>query len=61
MSESFGLLLSYPGQVIKRYLAREKFTRIFAIFILLLIIIFVGISIYATTFGGLILLVKIWS
>ena len=53
MSESFGLLLSYPGQVIKRYLAREKFTRIFAIFILLLIIIFVGISIYATTFGGL--------
>lgn len=53
MSESFGLLLSYPGQVIKRYLAREKFTRIFAIFILLLIIIFVGISIYATTVGGL--------
>ena len=53
MSESFGLLLSYPGQVIKRYLAREKFTRIIAIFILLLIIIFVGISIYATTIGGL--------
>lgn len=53
MSESFGLLLSYPGQVIKRYLAREKFTRIVAIFILLLIIIFVGISIYATTIGGL--------
>lgn len=53
MSESFGLLLSYPGQVIKRYLAREKFTRIFAFFILLLIIIFVGISIYATTVGGL--------
>jgi len=53
MSESFGLLLSYPGQVIKRYLAREKFTRIFAIFILLLIILFVGISIYATTIGGL--------
>jgi len=53
MSESFGLLLSYPGQVIKRYLAREKFTRIFAIFILFLIILFVAISIYASTIGGL--------
>jgi hypothetical protein len=53
MSESFGLLLSYPGQVIKRYLAREKFTRIFAISILLIIILFVSISIYATTVGGL--------
>lgn len=53
MSESFGLLLSYPGQVLKRYLAREKFTRIFAIFILLIIIIFIAISIYATTIGGL--------
>jgi hypothetical protein len=53
MSESFGLLLSYPGQVIKRYLAREKFTRIFAVFILLIVILFVAISIYATTIGGL--------
>lgn len=53
MSESFGLLLSYPGQVIKRYLAREKFTRIFAIFILLLIILFIGVSIYVTTIEGL--------
>lgn len=53
MSETFGLLLSYPGQVIKRYLAREKFTRIFAIFIFLLIILFVAISIYASTIGGL--------
>jgi|GEM_PF-662853 hypothetical protein len=53
MSESFGLLLSYPGQVIKRYLSRESFTRLVAIFILLLVILFVAISIYATTIGGL--------
>jgi hypothetical protein len=53
MSESFSLLLSYPGQVIKRYLAREKFTRLFAIFVLLLIILFVGISIYVATIEGL--------
>lgn len=53
MSESFGLLLSYPGQVIKRYLARERFTRLVAIFILLIVILFVAISIYATTIGGL--------
>lgn len=53
MSESFGLLLSYPGQVIKRYLAREKFTRIIAIFILLIVILFVAIAIYASTIGGL--------
>lgn len=53
MSESFGLLLSYPGQVIKRYLARERFTRLFAIFAMLIIILLVAISIYATTIGGL--------
>jgi len=53
MSESFELLLSYPGQVIKRYLAREKFTRIFAVFILLIVILLVAISIYASTIGGL--------
>lgn len=53
MSESFGLLLSYPGQVIKRYLARERFTRLVAIFILLIVILFVAISIYVTTIEGL--------
>lgn len=53
MSESFGLLLSYPGQVIKRYLARERFTRLVAIFILLIVILFVAISIYVTTVEGL--------
>ncbi|MEX0597475.1 MAG: hypothetical protein WD512_13350, partial [Candidatus Paceibacterota bacterium] len=34
-------------------MAREKFTRIFAISIFLIIILFVAISIYATTIGGL--------
>ena len=53
MSESFGLLFSYPGQVIKRYLARERFTRLVAIFILLIVILFVAISIYVTTIEGL--------
>lgn len=53
MSESFGLFLSYPGQVIKRYLSRERFTRVFTISIFLIIIALVAASIYAITFGGL--------
>ncbi|MEY3471311.1 MAG: putative ATP-binding cassette [Candidatus Parcubacteria bacterium] len=53
MTESLGLLLSYPGQVIKRYLAREKFTRIFTIVVLLVIILSVALAIYSITFSGL--------
>lgn len=53
MSESFGLFLSYPGQVIKRYLSRERFTRVFTISIFLIIIALVAAAIYAITFGGL--------
>jgi hypothetical protein len=53
MSDSFGLFLSYPGQVIKRYLSRERFTRVFTISIFLIIIALVAAAIYAITFGGL--------
>jgi hypothetical protein len=53
MSESFGLFLSYPGQVIKRYLSRERFTRVFTISIFLIIIALVAAAIYTITLGGL--------
>jgi ABC-2 type transport system permease protein len=53
MSESFGLFFSYPGKVIKRYLSRERFTRVFTISIFLLIIALVGVSLYTITVGGL--------
>ncbi len=53
MSDSFGLFLSYPGQVIKRYLSRERFTRVFTISLFLIIIALVAAAIYAITFGGL--------
>lgn len=53
MSESLNLLLSYPGQVIKRYLTREKFTRVFTVSVLLIIILLIAIAIYAITIGGL--------
>lgn len=53
MSESFRLFLSYPGQVIKRYLSRERFTRVFTISIFLIIVAFVAAAIYGITFGGL--------
>jgi hypothetical protein len=53
MSDSFGLFLSYPGQVIKRYLSRERFTRVFTISLFLIIIALVAVSIYTITFGGL--------
>jgi hypothetical protein len=53
MSDSFGLFLSYPGQVIKRYLSRERFTRVFTISLFLIIIALVAAAIYTITFGGL--------
>jgi hypothetical protein len=53
MSDSFGLFLSYPGQVIKRYLSRERFTRVFTISLFLIIIALVAVAIYTITFGGL--------
>lgn len=53
MTESFGLLLSYPGLVIKRYLAREKFTRIFTFIVFLVLIFFVALAIYGITLGGM--------
>lgn len=53
MSDSFRLFLSYPGQVIKRYLSRERFTRIFTIGIFLIIVALVAVAIYGITLGGM--------
>lgn len=53
MTESLGLLLSYPGLVIKRYLARERFTRVFTLMVFLVIILFVALAIYGITIGGM--------
>lgn len=52
--DALGLFFSYPGQVIKRYLARERFTRVVTLSIFIIVMLFVAAAIYAMTFGGLI-------
>lgn len=53
MREAFVLFTAYPFHVIKRYLSRERFTRVFTMGLFLVVMGFVALLVYAMTFAGM--------
>jgi hypothetical protein len=53
MREAFVLFTAYPFQVIKRYLARERFTRLFTMGLFVLVMGFIALLVYAMTYAGM--------
>lgn len=53
MREAIVLFTAYPFHVIKRYLSRERFTRLFTLCLFFLVMSFVALSVYAMTYAGM--------